>query len=47
MTSDTTPVTLVSADTHVGPLLTEQLRDYCPKTHLQAFDEYVVAKTLS
>jgi predicted TIM-barrel fold metal-dependent hydrolase len=35
-----TPLILVSADTHVGPLLVEQLRDYCPQRHLEAFDEF-------
>lgn len=35
------PVPIVSCDSHVGPLLREQLRDYCPKEHLERFDEFV------
>jgi predicted TIM-barrel fold metal-dependent hydrolase len=35
------PYTVVSADTHVGPLLKAQLREYCPKRYLERFDEYV------
>ena len=34
------PVVLVSADTHVGPLLVEQLRDYCPEQYLEDFDAF-------
>jgi predicted TIM-barrel fold metal-dependent hydrolase len=34
-------VVVVSADTHVGPLLVDQLRPYCPRRHLSAFDDYV------
>lgn len=33
-------IAIVSADTHVGPLVREQLRDYCPAAHLEAFDEF-------
>ena len=33
---------VVSCDSHVGPLLREQLRDYCPSEHLEEFDAYVV-----
>lgn len=31
---------VVSADTHIGPRLTEDLRPYCPNAHLEAFDEH-------
>jgi predicted TIM-barrel fold metal-dependent hydrolase len=34
-------VVAVTSDSHVGPLLREQLRDYCPKKYLEAFDEFV------
>jgi predicted TIM-barrel fold metal-dependent hydrolase len=34
-------VVVVSADTHIGPRLVEDLRPYCPKKHLEAFDDYV------
>jgi predicted TIM-barrel fold metal-dependent hydrolase len=40
---DVDPFVVVSADTHIGPLLREQLREYCPQRHLEAFDEFVVA----
>lgn len=51
-TRSTTPrptdhVIAVTSDSHTGPLLEEQLRDYCPKQHLKDFDEFVsYAKTL-
>ena len=32
---------MVSCDSHVGPLLEEQLRPYCPTEHLERFDEFV------
>ena len=35
-----TPVPVVSCDSHTGPLLEEQLRPYCPKHHLERFDEF-------
>jgi predicted TIM-barrel fold metal-dependent hydrolase len=35
------PLVVVSADTHIGPLLKDQLRDYCPKRYLEAFDGFV------
>jgi predicted TIM-barrel fold metal-dependent hydrolase len=41
--SDETPLDVVSSDTHIGPLLREQLRDYCPARHRAAFDEYAAA----
>jgi predicted TIM-barrel fold metal-dependent hydrolase len=40
-------IVAVTADSHVGPLLAEQLRAYCPKKHLEQFDEFIsFAKTL-
>lgn len=36
------PVIVVSVDTHVGPRLAEDLRPYCPKQHLEAFDQLIV-----
>src|SRR3954453_22712470 len=38
-----TKVPIVTCDAHVGPLLEEQLRDYCPKKYLQDFDEFVAS----
>ncbi len=35
------PYLIVSGDSHAGPSLEHQLRDYCPKSHLEEFDEYV------
>jgi predicted TIM-barrel fold metal-dependent hydrolase len=35
------PILLVSADTHAGPLLVEQLREYCPSKYLEAFEDFV------
>src|SRR5258708_9878917 len=37
------PLIFVSADSHIGPRLREDLRDYCPKEHLEAFDDYIRA----
>lgn len=34
-------VVAVTSDAHAGPLLKEQLRDYCPKKYLEQFDEFV------
>ena len=36
----TTSLGVVSSDTHIGPLLEEQLRPYCPQKYVEAFDEY-------
>lgn len=36
-------VVVVSSDTHIGPLLVEQLRDYCPKRYLEDFDQFARA----
>jgi predicted TIM-barrel fold metal-dependent hydrolase len=33
-------IVAVTSDSHVGPLLREQLRDYCPKQYLERFDEF-------
>src|SRR5580765_5491988 len=33
-------IVVVSADNHVGPLLNEQLRAYCPRKHRRDFDEF-------
>jgi predicted TIM-barrel fold metal-dependent hydrolase len=33
----------VSADTHIGPRLVEELRPYCPQSHLAEFDEFAGA----
>ena len=37
---DDLPVVVVSSDTHIGPRLNEDLRSYCPSSHLGAFDEF-------
>src|SRR3954464_12198173 len=34
---------LVSSDTHIGPKLS-QLREYCPRQHLQQFDDFAASK---
>jgi predicted TIM-barrel fold metal-dependent hydrolase len=34
------PVVVVSADTHIGPRLIEDLRQYCPGSHLAEFDRF-------
>ena len=34
------PVVIVSNDTHVGPRLVEDLRPYCPSSHLDEFDRF-------
>jgi predicted TIM-barrel fold metal-dependent hydrolase len=40
-------VVAVTSDSHVGPLLNEQLRDYCPQQYLEQFDEFTAwAETL-
>ena len=35
------PLAVVSADSHIGPRLVEDLRPYCPKRYLERFDEFV------
>jgi predicted TIM-barrel fold metal-dependent hydrolase len=37
------PLILVTADSHIGPRLKEDLRDYCPKKYLEEFDDYIRA----
>jgi hypothetical protein len=39
----TTPIVIVSNDTHVGPRLVEDLRPYCPSRHLDDFDRFAEA----
>ena len=34
------PVVVVSNDTHIGPRLVEDLRDYCPSKYLDEFDRF-------
>ena len=43
VTDDATPLVVVSSDTHIGPLVREQLRDYCPARHRAAFDDFADA----
>ncbi len=43
MTASSAPVPVISCDSHAGPLLEEQLRAYCPREHLDRFDEFVAA----
>ena len=31
---------IVSCDTHIGPRLREDLREYCPKQYLDDFDDF-------
>lgn len=37
------PLILVSADSHIGPRLKEDLREYCPKKYLEDYDDYIRA----
>jgi predicted TIM-barrel fold metal-dependent hydrolase len=39
-TSDLAPMVIVSSDTHIGPRIQEDLRPYCPRELLDAFDEH-------
>jgi predicted TIM-barrel fold metal-dependent hydrolase len=41
----TTPVPIVSSDTHVGPRMKEDLRPYCPRQYLEQFDGFVADVT--
>ena len=34
------PAVIVSSDTHIGPRLVEDLRPYCPRQYLDAFDDF-------
>ena len=36
-----TPIVIVSCDSHVGPRLREDLREYCPKKYLEQYDAFV------
>lgn len=45
MDRDTTPVVIVSNDTHIGPRLVEDLRPYCRAQHLDEFDQFAAAAT--
>jgi predicted TIM-barrel fold metal-dependent hydrolase len=38
------PYVIVSTDSHVGPSLRKQLREYCPATYIEDFDEFVAAR---
>lgn len=38
-----TPVVVVSNDTHIGPRLVEDLRAYCPAEHLDEYDRFAAA----
>jgi len=42
-TSSTKKMIVVSGDSHVGPRLKEDLRQYCPKEHLEEFDRFTAA----
>jgi predicted TIM-barrel fold metal-dependent hydrolase len=37
---ESAPLVVVSSDSHVGPLLREDLRPYCPKKYLDEFDAF-------
>jgi len=37
------PLIVVTADSHVGPRLKEDLREYCPQQYLEEYDEFVRA----
>jgi predicted TIM-barrel fold metal-dependent hydrolase len=37
------PLVVVSADTHIGPRLEQELRPYCPQGRLAEFDEFAAA----
>jgi predicted TIM-barrel fold metal-dependent hydrolase len=45
--SSTTPVVIVSNDTHIGPRLIEDLRPYCPSQHFDEFDLFAAETTES
>ena len=40
VTDRSTPIVVVSSDTHIGPRLVDDLRPYCPVGHLDAFDDF-------
>jgi predicted TIM-barrel fold metal-dependent hydrolase len=37
------PLPIISIDSHIGPRVVEDLRPYCPKGHLDLFDEFCKA----
>ena len=37
------PLIVVSSDCHVSPVLETELRAYCPKAHLQDYDDWLQA----
>src|SRR4051794_33359917 len=37
------PVIVVSNDTHIGPRLVDDLREYCPRSHLDEFDRFAAS----
>jgi predicted TIM-barrel fold metal-dependent hydrolase len=37
------PVVVISNDTHIGPRLVEDLRDYCPTAYLDEFDRFAAS----
>jgi predicted TIM-barrel fold metal-dependent hydrolase len=43
MDDATAPYLVISTDSHAGPWLIEDLREYCPRQHLRDFDDYAVA----
>ena len=43
--ADGRPIIAVTADSHVGPLLVDQLRPYCPAKHLDDYDAFVARNT--
>ena len=45
-TDGSTPVVVVSNDTHIGPRLVEDLRAYCPRRHLDDFDRFTASTTV-
>jgi predicted TIM-barrel fold metal-dependent hydrolase len=44
MTDLDQPLIVVTTDSHIGPRLKEDLRDYCPKQYLEEFDEFIRAE---
>jgi predicted TIM-barrel fold metal-dependent hydrolase len=41
----TGPLAIVSADSHIGPRLVEDLRTYCPRRYLERFDAFAAMHT--
>lgn len=42
----TSPLVVISADTHIGPRLEADLRPYCPAKHLDAFDRFAASQKI-